>query len=91
LRMVFVLTWTILLMPVVCICHLLHQVHFVCSMSSGIFTPPKLNTVIRCGTTGKVAMEPPCSFDFPASTNLYHVVLVPLSSSMELMCTLTQI
>jgi hypothetical protein len=60
-------------------------------MSSGIFTPPKLNTVIRCGTTGKVAMEPPCSFDFPASSNLYHVGLVPLSSSMELMCTLIQI
>jgi hypothetical protein len=60
-------------------------------MSSGIFTPPKLNTVIRCGTTGKAAMEPPCSFDFPASSNLYHVGLVPLSSSMELMCTLIQI
>ncbi len=64
---------------IVCICHSLHQVHFVCSMSSGIFTPPKLNTVIRCGTTGKVTMELPRSFDFPASTNLYHVGLVPLS------------
>jgi pentatricopeptide repeat protein len=28
------------------------------------FTPPLLNTVIRCSSTEKVALEPPCKLDF---------------------------
>ncbi len=39
-------------------CQSLNQVHLVySSMSSGLLTRSKLNTVIRCGTTEKVAME----------------------------------
>jgi hypothetical protein len=46
LRMVFVLAWTI--GDASCLsCQSLYQFHFVWSMSSGILTPPKSDTVIR--------------------------------------------
>jgi hypothetical protein len=61
--MVFVLAWTIGDAPSLS-CQSLHQAQFVCSMSSGIITFPWLDTVIRCGTTEKVAMKPPHSIDF---------------------------
>ncbi len=43
-----------------------HQVHFVYnSMSSGIVTQSRFNSIIRCDTSEKVAMEqPPWSFGF---------------------------
>jgi hypothetical protein len=56
LRMMFVLAWTIGDASSLS-CQSLYQFHFVWSMSSGIVTPPKSDTVIRCGTTEKVAME----------------------------------
>jgi len=34
------------------------------------FSPPSLNTVIRCSSTEKVALEPPCRLDF---LNSYYV------------------
>jgi hypothetical protein len=50
-------------------CQSSYQVQFVySSMSSGIVTQSKLNSVIRCCITEKVAMErPPWSFWFHAS------------------------
>jgi hypothetical protein len=63
LRVVFVLAWTIDDASSLS-WWLLYQFHFVCSLSSGIITPPKLNTILRCGTAEKVAMELPSHFDF---------------------------
>ncbi len=65
LKIVFVLAWTIGDANSLS-CQSLHQVHFVySSMSSGIVTWSKFNTVIRCGTAEKVVMEPPpWSFGF---------------------------
>jgi hypothetical protein len=57
LKMVFVLAWTVGDASSLT-CQSLNQVHLVySSMSSGLLTQSKLNTVIRCGTTEKVAME----------------------------------
>ncbi len=65
LQMVFVLAWTIGDASSLS-CQPLSQPRFLYSTtSSGIVTWSKCNTVISCGTTGKVAiMEPPISFGF---------------------------
>jgi hypothetical protein len=43
----------------VLLCQSLYQVHFVCSMSSGIVTQPQSPMVLsHVGTTEKVAMDP---------------------------------
>jgi len=48
-------------------CQSLYQVHFVCSMSSGIVTQPQSPTVLsHVGTTEKVAMGSPKEFWFHA-------------------------
>jgi hypothetical protein len=67
LKMVFVLAWTTGDASNLS-CQSLYQVQFFySSVSSGIVTQSKLNSVIRC-ITEKVAMEwPPWSFWFHAS------------------------
>jgi hypothetical protein len=64
--MMFVLTWTTGDASNLSGQSLCHQVHFVCSsMSSGIVTQSMFNSVVKCGTTEKVAMEqPPWNFGF---------------------------
>jgi hypothetical protein len=54
----------VLVMRVVCLVNLLNQIHFLCSMSSDGITEPLLKTTTRCGSTGKMTMEPPHSLDF---------------------------
>jgi len=64
LKMVFVLAWTI--GDASLASQLLNQVHFVySSMSSGVSTRSKFNSVIKCGTTERLAMEQaPRTFGF---------------------------
>jgi hypothetical protein len=66
LKMVFVLAGTTGDTSNLSCQRLSHQVHFVYnSMSSGIVTQSRFNSIIRCGTTEKVATEqPPWSFGF---------------------------
>jgi hypothetical protein len=65
LKMVFVLAWTIGDASSLA-CQSLNQVlFFYSSMSSGLLTLSKFNTVIRCDTTEKVAIDlPPRIFGF---------------------------
>jgi hypothetical protein len=65
LKMVFVLAWTTGDASNL-YCLALYQAHFAYgSMSSGIERQSKFRSLIRCGTTEKVAMQwPPWSFGF---------------------------
>jgi hypothetical protein len=61
LRMVFVLAWTTGDASSLA-CQSLNQVHFIySSMSGGLLAQSKFNSIIRYGSTEKVAMEPPPS------------------------------
>ncbi len=60
----------------------LYKFHVVCSMPCGIMTLPKSNTVLRCSTTEKAAMELPSCFDF------LPLPFMPLRSGVSfLLCT----
>jgi hypothetical protein len=81
LRMVFVHAWTIGDASSCLSSQLLYQVHFVCSMSSGIITPPQLDIVIRCVANEEKSLWSLLPLVLISCLyHLHHSCVVPLSS-----------